>query len=46
MKRILITGAGSYIGTQVKAYLGRFPERYAAMVVQGEREAEDNAEAE
>ena len=29
MKRILITGAGSYIGTQVKAYLGRFPEQYA-----------------
>lgn len=29
MKRILITGAGSYIGTQVKAYLERFPEGYA-----------------
>lgn len=29
MKHILITGAGSYIGTQVKAYLERFPEQYA-----------------
>lgn len=29
MKKILITGAGSYIGTQVKAYLERFPEGYA-----------------
>lgn len=29
MKRILITGAGSYIGTQVKAYLARFPGQYA-----------------
>ena len=31
MKRILITGAGSYIGTQVKAYLERFPEQYAVL---------------
>ena len=29
MKRILITGAGSYIGTQVKAYLEAFPGQYA-----------------
>lgn len=28
MKRILITGAGSYIGSQVKAYLGHFPGAY------------------
>ncbi|MBR4905233.1 MAG: NAD-dependent epimerase/dehydratase family protein [Clostridia bacterium] len=28
MKRILITGAGSYIGTHIEAYLLRFPERY------------------
>lgn len=28
MKRILITGAGSYIGCAVKAYLARWPERY------------------
>lgn len=29
MKRILITGADSYIGTHIEAYLGTFPERYA-----------------
>ena len=29
MKRILITGAGSYIGTRVKAYLEAFPGQYA-----------------
>lgn len=28
MKRVLITGAGSYIGTQVEAYLAQWPERY------------------
>lgn len=28
MKHILITGAGSFIGTQFSAYLGRFPESY------------------
>lgn len=28
MKRILITGAGSYIGTWVEQYLNRWPERY------------------
>lgn len=28
MKRILITGAGSYIGGAVEAYLSRWPERY------------------
>lgn len=30
MKRILITGAGSYIGLSVKAYLARRPEDYQA----------------
>ena len=29
MKQILITGAGSYIGTQVRDYLARFPGQYA-----------------
>lgn len=34
MKRILITGAGSYIGTSFKAYLkARFPEEYAVDTV-------------
>lgn len=28
MKKILITGAGSYIGTSFEAYLARWPERY------------------
>ena len=28
MKKILITGAGSYIGTSVEQYLGRWPEQY------------------
>ena len=28
MKKILITGAGSYIGTSVEAYLAQWPERY------------------
>lgn len=28
MKRILITGAGSYVGTQVAQYLARWPEKY------------------
>ena len=28
MKRILITGAGSYIGTSVEAYLARWADRY------------------
>lgn len=28
MKKILITGAGSYIGTQVEAYLAQWPDRY------------------
>lgn len=29
MKRILITGANSYVGTQVERYLSAWPERYA-----------------
>lgn len=28
MKKILITGAGSYIGTSVERYLGQWPEEY------------------
>lgn len=28
MKKILITGSSSYIGTSVKSYLSRWPERY------------------
>ena len=28
MKRILITGAHSFIGTNLETYLGRFPDRY------------------
>ena len=28
MKKILITGAGSYIGTYVEAYLNKWPESY------------------
>lgn len=33
MKRILITGAGSFIGRNVKAYLERWPESYQADMV-------------
>lgn len=29
MKRILITGADSYVGTHIEAYLGQFPAQYA-----------------
>ena len=28
MKKILITGAGSYIGTSVKNWLSQFPDKY------------------
>ena len=33
MKRILITGSGSYIGSHVKAYLEQWPERYQVETV-------------
>ena len=33
MKRILITGSGSYIGSHVKAYLEQWPERYQVVMV-------------
>lgn len=33
MKRILITGAGSFIGNRVKAYLEQWPESYQAEMV-------------
>lgn len=33
MKRILITGIGSYIGSHVKAYLEQWPERYQAEMI-------------
>ena len=33
MKRILITGAGSYIGTSFETYLKRFPGQYAVETV-------------
>ena len=33
MKRILITGAGSFIGNRVKAYLEQWPETYQADTV-------------
>lgn len=33
MKRILITGADSYIGTHIEAYLGRFPEQYETVTL-------------
>lgn len=33
MKRILITGSGSYIGSHVKAYLEQWPERYQVEMV-------------
>ena len=28
MKRVLITGAGSYIGTNIENWLNRFPSKY------------------
>lgn len=33
MKRILITGANSYIGTSVEKYLGQWPEKYQVNTV-------------
>ncbi len=33
MKRILITGAGSYVGTSVQNYLERFPDNYRVSVL-------------
>lgn len=33
MKRILITGIGSYIGSHVKAYLEQWPERYQVEMI-------------
>ena len=33
MKNILITGAGSYIGTAVSDYLSQFPDRYAVTTI-------------
>ena len=33
MKKILITGAGSYIGTAFQRYLAQWPERYAVDTV-------------
>ena len=33
MKRILITGEHSYIGTSLAAYLNQFPEQYAAELI-------------
>ena len=33
MKRILITGSGSYIGSHVKAYLEQWPERYQVEMI-------------
>jgi len=33
MKRILITGANSYIGTSVEAYLAKWPDRYQVETV-------------
>ena len=33
MKRILVTGAGSYIGTSFVDYLSRFPGQYEAVVL-------------
>ena len=33
MKKILITGAGSYIGTAFQQYLAQWPERYAVDTV-------------
>ena len=33
MKRVLITGKGSYIGTKVEQWLNRYPEKYAVEVL-------------
>ena len=33
MKRILITGSGSYIGSRVEAYLEQWPERYQVEMI-------------
>ena len=33
MKRLLITGTGSFVGTAVQAHLGKWPDRYAVDVV-------------
>ena len=33
MKRILITGAGSYLGRSLRDYLGQWPERYQVEAV-------------
>lgn len=33
MKNILITGAGSYIGTNIKRHLGKYPDRYRVETV-------------
>ena len=41
MKRVLITGAGSYIGTHIEAYLGRFPEQYAVTTLPMQSHAPD-----
>ena len=33
MKRVLITGAGSYVGSSVQDYLEQFPDKYSVSVV-------------
>lgn len=33
MKKILITGAGSYVGTSVQKYLEKFPDKYCISVI-------------
>ena len=33
MKRVLITGAGSYIGNNVEAWLNKWPEKYEVQVL-------------
>ena len=33
MKKVLITGAGSFVGTSVERYLEQFPERYEVHTV-------------
>ena len=33
MKKILITGADSYIGTSVEKWLGQYPDRYSVETV-------------
>ena len=33
MKKILITGAGSYVGTSVEAWLKQWPESYRVAVL-------------